>query len=165
MVRPSVAASTSPTRANSSSRSPGTTKLVLLAAAAAGAPVPASERVTDPAGGNAIAPSALGRSRSGGTSSGRDSGLCAYRSLVLLNHLQPVVPRTAKATTAMATVRMRSRELRIGVAPDVWSGRDGVAAGLFDGCHVLRDARSRGPVGFRKRQQRQPQPMPEAEGL
>jgi hypothetical protein len=77
-VRPLVAASASPTLAKIASRSPGTVKPVALLVDGAGAGI--EERVTDcvpSAGGIFIAPSVLGMSRSGGTSSGRLSGLCA----------------------------------------------------------------------------------------
>ena len=46
--------------------------------------------------------SALGRSRSGGTSSGRLSALCVYSSFFLPNSWQPDRPATSKAATSGA---------------------------------------------------------------
>src|SRR3546814_12287879 len=72
MVTPSVAASTSPIRSNTASRSPATVKPVLSGADVADAPT--EERLTDCVAsppGSFIAPEVSGRFRSGGTSSGQ----------------------------------------------------------------------------------------------
>src|SRR5690606_39498961 len=105
-VRPSVAASASPTRAYTWSSSPATAKPLGCGLAA----LATAERVTDPVSGSAIAAEVSGRSRSGGTSRGRLSGLAEYRSLPLRNHLQPLVPTTATATRPTASRRNRGRE-------------------------------------------------------
>src|SRR5690606_6867337 len=126
MVTPSVAASTSPIRLKTASRSPCTLKPVLLSWAAGRGAV--AERVTDrgASAGSAIAPEVSGRSRSGGTSSGRFSGLCAYRSLPLRNQLQPAVPSTATASAAATRKRNGGAERCIWIS--CGSGGECIAA-------------------------------------
>ena len=66
------------------------------------------ERITEPVwpAGNFNSPSVLGRSRSGGTSSGRVSGLWLKTSSPLRNQLQPEAPIAATATAATTIGRM-----------------------------------------------------------
>src|SRR5688572_23701232 len=101
MVRPSTVASASPTLANTSSREPATVK---PSVGAAGGVEP--EAVTG-APGTFTAASVRGRSRSGGTSSGRVSSLCAYSLLGLRNQLQPEVAPMAATTRTATAVRRR----------------------------------------------------------
>src|SRR3546814_15796623 len=92
MGTPSVAASTSPTFANVASRSPPTLKPLAGVGALA-----IEERVTEvvPVPGGTMAPSMRGRSRSGGTSSGRDASGCS-KKLSLRNKWQPDSMATAR---------------------------------------------------------------------
>src|SRR5690606_29175940 len=142
MVTPSVDASTSPILSNTASRSPATVNPVLADAEAAGV---IEERLTDcvASAGSFIAPDVSGRFRSGGTSSGRFSGLCAYRSLPLRNQLQPEAPRTATASAAAARKRIGWTEGRIWIS--CGSGRECIAAGVAVDVNGLRPTAA--PVG------------------
>src|SRR5690554_3220378 len=113
------------------------------------------ERVTlvVPASGTAMAELVSGRSRSGGTSSGRSCGAGTYSALSLRNQLQPAVAtRVVAMATAMAG-RNRERESCMDVSWENGSGRTRVAAALFKGFKAGSDRVRRLRMGRRQRQQ------------
>src|SRR5690606_10070927 len=152
---PSVAASRASIRSNTWSRSVATVKPFPAVCDAAGAAM--LERVTlvVPDCGTAMAELVSGRSRSGGTSSGRSCGACAYSALSLRNQLQPAVAtRAAVMATAMAG-RSMEREGCIAVSWENGSGRERIATGLFKRFEAGGDAVRGAGMHRRQRQQRQ----------
>src|SRR5690606_12343892 len=160
-VSPGVAASSSPTCAYTSSRSAATLKPVSGAAAAAPDGACICERVTETGwSGAASAPAVPGRSRSGGTSRGRFSGACAYSAFSLRNQPQPEVASTATASAETAAVRNTKGLGDIVISRK--SGRECIAAGLFDFFGQGKDAPGLAVMGARQRGQRQAQPVADA---
>src|SRR5690606_11917567 len=124
------------------------------------------ERVTlvVPAAGTAMAELVSGRSRSGGTSSGRSCGAGAYSALSLRNQLQPAVATSAVTMATAMAGRSMEREGCMDVSWENGSGRERVATGLFEWFEAGGDGVGRGRMGRRKRCQRQADAfwMPEA---